>query len=168
MTQTTRFLAASLMPTTTSDGVVDQGRQQFNITQSSIPQGIERAVIDPQEEHLPSEAIDIDDFVAELEQDTAWKKDLEEARRWGADTFYGDEGDTLRVLRLRKGLSQAGLAKAAGTSQSHIARIERASPDRLYLQTCRRLCEALGIDLNTLDQALRRQEPLVANKKLKP
>jgi DNA-binding Xre family transcriptional regulator len=157
------------MPITTSDGLLNSGsQQQFDITRSCIPQGVGRATLGEKEEvRLPTGAIDIDDFVAELEQDQEWKDALAEGRRWGADTFYGDEGDTLRVLRLRKGLSQASLAKAIGTSQSHIARIEHTGADRLYLQTCRRLCEALDIDLNTLDRALRCQET-AANKKTKP
>jgi hypothetical protein len=34
----------------------------------------------------------------------------------------------------------------------------------LSIETCRRLCVALGINMNTLDEALRRQESLAASK----
>ena len=59
----------------------------------------------------------------------------------------------------------AAEAKALGTSQSHVARIERGT-ENLAIETCRRLCGVLGIDMNTLDQSLRRQE-VVAQAKAK-
>jgi transcriptional regulator with XRE-family HTH domain len=62
-------------------------------------------------------------------------------------------------LRLRKGWSQARLAAEIGTSQPHVARIERGT-ENLAIGTCRKLCAALDIDLNTLDRALRRQEKI--------
>ncbi len=70
-----------------------------------------------------------------------------------ADTVLAGQPVTLRTLRLRKGLSQAQLAEAIGTQQPHIARIENGHSD-LRLDTCRRIAQVLGIDLNTLDQAL--------------
>jgi transcriptional regulator with XRE-family HTH domain len=69
----------------------------------------------------------------------------------------------VRALRLRRGWSQSQLAEAIKTSQSHIARIERGT-ENVTIQTCRRLCAALGIDMNTLDQALRRQEVIAQSK----
>jgi len=65
----------------------------------------------------------------------------------------------VHTLRLRKGWSQARLAAELGTSQSYIARIERGK-ENLTVKTCRKLSWALGIDLNTLDQMLRRQEAI--------
>jgi transcriptional regulator with XRE-family HTH domain len=64
-------------------------------------------------------------------------------------------------LRLRKGWSQTQLANELGTSQPHIARIERGT-ENVTIETCRRLCRVLGIDMNRLDAALRRQEALRA------
>jgi len=98
-----------------------------------------------------------------------WAKDekrraaLERGRQWVADTIHAGDGDTVRTLRLRKGWSQAQLATELGTSQPHVARIERGT-ENLAIDTCRRLCLALGVDMNSLDQALRRQEALIQAK----
>ena len=55
-------------------------------------------------------------------------------------------GDLVREARLRNGLSQADLARAAGCHQSTVARIETGtiSPD---LPALTRLCEAAGFTL---------------------
>lgn len=105
----------------------------------------------------PAKHVSIGELVAEWEQDPAGREALEEGRRWVADTFYGDERDTVRTLRLRKGWSQTRLAKVLGTSQSHVARIEKGT-ENLMIDTCRKLARALDIDLNTLDRALKRRE----------
>lgn len=107
--------------------------------------------------------MEIDDLAAQWEQDPAKKAALQDARRWVADTFHGEEGDTVRSLRLRKGWSQAKLAKAMNTSQPHIARIERGR-ENFTIDTCRRLSKALEIDMNTLDAALQRQEAINRSK----
>lgn len=110
---------------------------------------------EPQE--LPDKHVSIQKLAADWEQDDRRRSALQEARAWVADTFYSDEGDTPRSLRLRKGWSQTRLADEIATSQSHIARIERGT-ENLAIQTCRRLAKALDVDLNTLDQALQTQE----------
>jgi transcriptional regulator with XRE-family HTH domain len=55
-------------------------------------------------------------------------------------------GQTLRQARQRHGVSQAGLAARAGTSQAAISRIERelVSPT---VETLRRLFDVLGEEL---------------------
>ncbi len=111
----------------------------------------------------PPNHVVVGDLVAEWEKDDKRRKTIEEARGWFADTFHIEDGDTVRTLRLRKGWSQVHLAKELGTSQSHIARIERGT-ENLAIDTCRRLCGVLGIDMNTLDQALRRQEVIAQAK----
>ncbi|WP_133510301.1 helix-turn-helix domain-containing protein [Candidatus Thiosymbion oneisti] len=108
---------------------------------------------------VPAKHTAISQLVGKWEQDGQRRAALEEGRRWVADTFYGEDGDTVRTLRLRKGWSQARLAAELRTSQSHIARIERGT-ENLTIETCRKLSRALGIDLNTLDQALKRQEAI--------
>lgn len=113
----------------------------------------------------PLDHVAVGEMVAKWEQDDTRRKEIEEARSWVADAFHADDGDTVRTLRLRKGWSQAQLAKALGTSQSHVARIERGT-ENLAIETCRRLCGVLGIDMNALDQSLRRQE-VVAQAKAK-
>ena len=69
----------------------------------------------------------------------------------------------MRAFRLRKGWSQTRLAEELSTSQSHVARIERGT-ENLTIETCRKLSTVLGIDLNTLDQALKRQEAIAQAK----
>lgn len=111
----------------------------------------------------PPNYVAIGDLVTKWETDDTRRKAIEEARGWIADTFHAEDGDTVRTLRLRKGWSQVQLAKELGTSQSHVARIERGT-ENLAIETCRRLCGVLGIDMNTLDQALRRQEVIAQAK----
>lgn len=111
----------------------------------------------------PPNHVAVGDMVAKWEKDEKRRKAIEEARGWVADTFHAEDGDTVRTLRLRKGWSQIQLAKELGTSQSHVARIERGT-ENLVIETCRRLCGVLGIDMNTLDQALRRQEVIAQAK----
>ena len=98
----------------------------------------------------------IDEIVARFDRDPVMQEELLDARRWMADTVLAGKPATLRTLRLRKGLSQAKLADAIGTQQPHVARIESGQAD-LRLETCRRIAGALGVDLNTLDQALQGQ-----------
>jgi DNA-binding XRE family transcriptional regulator len=111
-------------------------------------------VIPQQDEPIPAGYTTIDDVVAEFERDPAMHEELLDARRWIADTVLAGKSVSLRTLRLRKGMSQAQLAAAIGTQQPHVVRIERGQADP-QLDTCRRLAHALGVDLNTLDQALR-------------
>lgn len=90
-----------------------------------------------------------DAFMAELESDPANAQALEEAGTWIADTFYCEEGETLRTARLRKGLSQKQLADALETSQSQIAKIESGRNDLQY-PTMLKLMKALDLDANRL------------------
>lgn len=95
----------------------------------------------------------MDEIVASFERQPAMRKELSDARRWVTETVLVGKRVTMRTLRLRKGLSQAQLAEAIGTQQPHVARIESGQAD-LRLETCRRIAHELGVDLNTLDQAL--------------
>lgn len=107
----------------------------------------------PAEAPIPSGYTTIDQLIAEFERDPAAKEELKRGRQWVAETVLAGQPQSLRVLRLRKGMSQAQLAEAIGTQQPHIARIERGQAD-VRLETCRRIAQVLGVDLNTLDQAL--------------
>lgn len=82
---------------------------------------------------------------------------LREARQWAADALYAEERFTVRSLRLRNGLSQTALAKLIGSSQPHVARIERGTED-VHLSTFRKLADALGLDCNQMNEALKNQE----------
>lgn len=111
----------------------------------------------------PAKHQSITDLMAELEADADFRDDIQQARAWVADEFYAEDGDTVRTLRLRNGWSQAQLAEKLATSQPHIAKIERGK-ENLHISTCRKLCLAFGIDMNTLDAMLQRQEAIFAGK----
>lgn len=100
---------------------------------------------------------DFDAFMAELEADPANAQELKDAGTWIADTFYAEEGETLRTVRIRKGLTQAQLAAALETSQAQIAKIESGRAD-LRLSTMRKLMQALDLDANQLHAMLDAQE----------
>lgn len=108
---------------------------------------------------VPARHIGIGDLVAQWEAVPERREAIARARGWVVDTFHADEGETLRTLRLKKGLSQQQLAGAIGTSQSHVARMEGGA-DNLSIGTCRKLADALGVDMNALDAALQRQQRL--------
>lgn len=92
---------------------------------------------------------DIDSFIELLvSEDPSFKGALKSARRAFSEELY-DGAITLKSLRLKKGVSQAELAKKIGTSQSHIARIERR-PESIMLTTGIKLAEALGVDITLL------------------
>ena len=153
MTATAKLQTVSSKPTTTfEDKTVKTTTSQNDcILISMVP-------VLPQTK-VPPKHSSIGDLVTRWEQDNERRTRLEEARQWFADTFHAGEKDTIRTMRLRKGMSQAQLAEKIGTSQSHIARIERGT-ENVHIETCRRLCEALQIDMNTLDHALRQQEAI--------
>lgn len=111
----------------------------------------------------PAKHTAIGDLITQWSQDEKRRNAIEDARRWIADEYHSEDGDTVRTLRLRKGWSQAKLAEEIGTSQPHIARIERGT-ENLQIDTCRRLSAALDIDMNTLNAALRRQEDTTRQK----
>lgn len=153
MTPTISLLSESFEHTTTSESVaLASGSAVPN--PATRPSNVVHFLVHPQQdEPIPAGYTTIDDVVAEFERDPAMQEELLDARRWVADTVLAGKPVTMRTLRLRKGLSQAQLAEAIGTQQPHVARIEGGQAD-LRLETCRRIASALGIDLNTLDQAL--------------
>ena len=110
-------------------------------------------------ETVPANHSKITNLVEKWEKDLNRKAELEEARRWVADTFYDKDGNTVRNMRLHKGWSQTRLAQELGTSQSHVARIEKGT-ENVVIETCRKLCLALEVDMNTLNQALLNQEKM--------
>lgn len=106
---------------------------------------------------IPKKYTAITDIVRELERTEQGRVAMEDARKWIGETLHSEEDMTVRSMRLKKGWSQIQLARKLGTSQSHIARIERGS-ENLYIDTCRRLCDVFKIDMNMLNQALQNQE----------
>lgn len=107
-----------------------------------------------------------DAFMAELDADPVHAAGFEEARTWVAESFYADEGVTVRTIRLRAGMTQKQLAAAIETSQPQIAKIESGRHDPV-ISTCRRLSAALGVSLDVLSDALERQAALNSQKDVK-
>lgn len=105
----------------------------------------------PRERVLPNH-VSIEDLEARLSKIPGMAEELVSARNWVAETLYPNQ-TTLRTLRLASGLTQTMLAKRIGTSQPHLARMEKGQGD-IMRDTMRRLCEALRVDMNTLDQAM--------------
>lgn len=164
MTQTTPLASASSAPTKAFEKIFSQPSTALETTTHTRCQVFAFEDYTPPRPSAPANHTSISQLVGEWEQDDKSRAALEEGRRWVADTFYGKDGDTIRTLRLRKGWSQARLAEELGTSQSHIARIERGT-ENLTIETCRKLSRALAIDLNTLDQVLKRQEAITQAKR---
>jgi DNA-binding XRE family transcriptional regulator len=98
-------------------------------------------------------AIDIDDLVAEFEsQSQESAKAIAKGRKWVAETFYADR-PTLAQLRLKKGWSQAELARRAETSQPYIARLEQGNVDP-QMSTAQKIAKVLGVSIEIFAQAL--------------
>lgn len=94
--------------------------------------------------------LDADDFERQLiSEDPAFAKSMLRARQ-KLSTSIGATG--LKAIRLAAGLSQAQLAELIGTSQPHIARLEK-SPEAMYLETAVKLSHALNIDLKEIATA---------------
>lgn len=154
MTPTTQRLEESFRLTKASDSVAYVAASAPAVTTEPLrAKVLEFPGNAPAEEPVPSGYTTIDEVIAEFERDPAAREELKRGRQWVAETVLAGQPQSLRVLRLRKGMSQAQLAEAIGTQQPHIARIERGQAD-VRLETCRRIAQVLGVDLNTLDQAL--------------
>lgn len=97
---------------------------------------------------------------ARIRQDPKYKKGLEEAGTWVAESFYGFDGETIRTVRLKKGLSQKQLAELVGTSQPYIANLEAKGSNRIALENCEKLSRALGVSLDDFSKMLRQQREL--------
>ncbi|RUQ35512.1 MAG: XRE family transcriptional regulator [Candidatus Competibacteraceae bacterium] len=164
MTPTTHSVSASSAPTKPFEQTFCQSSTVVGITNPTSCQVFRFEDYASPSPPVPARHRTIEQLLNEWEQDEEGCAVMAEARHWIADQFYADDGDTVRTLRLRKGWSQSRLAEVLGTSQSHVARIERGT-ENLSLETCRKLCDALGIDMNALDLALKRQEAIARAKR---
>lgn len=164
MTQITPLADASLKHTKTFAKTISP-----NDTAAETTSRAPRCKIFAFDDYAPTPALppakykSVGDLIREWEADETNGAALEKGRRWIADTFYQRDSETLRTFRLRKGWSQRHLAEMIGTSQSHIARIERGT-ENVSIETCRKLSCVLGVDLNTLDLMLKCQEAIVEAK----
>lgn len=111
----------------------------------------------------PKKGRSLASFISDWEQDEEKAAALIEARAWTANEILDSQnGQTLKTLRLQKGLSQAQLATLMQTSQPHIARIEKGR-DSVTLDTLSKLSESLGADYNTLVAAIKLQEKIISD-----
>jgi len=89
--------------------------------------------------------VSLGSLVDELETDPAMAHHMADARRALGPLIYGTEAHpSMCALRLSAGLSQQQLAQRVGTSQSHIARIERGNNDPTTDMVAR-IANALGV-----------------------
>lgn len=100
---------------------------------------------------MPAGYREIGDVIAKYEKDPRKAKLLANARR-ELSAALGQE-KTLSALRLQKGMSQAKLAEAIGTSQSRLSRIE-CGLDDILLSTFEKLVIALDVSRDQLAIAL--------------
>jgi ribosome-binding protein aMBF1 (putative translation factor) len=103
----------------------------------------------PQTKHI--DAVSVDDMMSEL---GFTDSDLSDANKWVAETFYGDQPDSIKTLRLKAGLSQKELAAKIQSQQSYVARLERGDNSDLRLSTLTQLSAALGVSLDVLAKAI--------------
>lgn len=124
---------------------------------STVSQGnnrpIEITAIDPIARPLPAGFLDINTFLSQFDEDVEFNKTMPEARKWVQETYYSREPNSLRSLRLSKGLSQVQLATMIGTQQSRLSRIENGKEEP-GLTTLKKLAQALDVDLNTIGNAI--------------
>lgn len=107
--------------------------------------------------NLSTKHNDFDFLLAELEADPVCAEEIASAGKWIAETFYSDEGATIRTARLALGMSQKSLASALETSQPQVAKIESGKVD-LSHSTLVKLQRALGVDANALFTMIANQE----------
>jgi ribosome-binding protein aMBF1 (putative translation factor) len=88
-------------------------------------------------------------LVAELEATPEGRAGMEAARRQVGMNLYAQAGSPIARARLARGWSQARLAEAVGTSQSHIARMETGR-DNVTVATVAKLADALSVDRGEL------------------
>jgi DNA-binding XRE family transcriptional regulator len=101
------------------------------------------------------QSVDIDDLVADLEQDPELKAELALARQWVGQGIVEADRPTLRSLRLRAGLTQAQLASGVGLRQPNISSFE-AGQRVPSVPTLRRLAKVLNVSTDELLASLDR------------
>jgi DNA-binding XRE family transcriptional regulator len=87
-------------------------------------------------QQVPVKTVSLDDVFAELMQDSEMAGMLAEANKEIAETYYKGE-QSLRAMRLQKGLTQGQLADAIGTSQPQITRLENGDSDFRSATVCK-------------------------------
>lgn len=110
----------------------------------------------------PKKGRTLSSFISDWTKDEEKSSALSEARTWLGNTVeISGEGETIKSLRLKRGLSQAQLAELMQTSQPHIARIEKGR-DSVTLETLCKLSEHLKADYNSIVHAIKLQESILS------
>lgn len=148
-----QLLDESLLTTTSSDEVKIYADEQYSAEIYTPDFGGYLNVIEKNLENHGS----FDDLVKQWEEDEP--DEIKDARSWVADQFYAEDGNTIKTLRLREGLSQSQLAGILDSKQSYVSRIECGTVDLMY-STMTRLCESLNVDMNTLSAAINHQKEI--------
>jgi DNA-binding XRE family transcriptional regulator len=87
---------------------------------------------------------DVDDFINDLlAQDKIKESDLHKGRKLVADVLCDEGSDSLKILRLRAGYSQAQLAEKIGMKQPNVCEFE-AGKRKPTIDTLMKLADALG------------------------
>lgn len=110
-----------------------------------------------QEAALPEGAKLLSAFLDQFDAEPDIAEQLPAARAELAAEISEEYGSTIRSLRLAKGLSQRDLAIQLQTSQSRVSLIE-SRKEKPSEDTLRALSTALGVDFNTIMDALSRAD----------
>lgn len=95
---------------------------------------------------VPRAFSSLDDFASELiAEDNSFSEKLSSARKLLSEALTGST-DSIKARRMNLGLSQKEVADMIGTSQPHIARIEK-NPSCMMFETAIKLSAALQIDV---------------------
>ena len=111
---------------------------------------------EPERPVVPEGYTSLDALAEKFARSQEGRSALHHGRKWVADQFNSEDGVTIKTLRLKKGWSQADLARYLGTSQSHISRLEKGGED-LRFSTLKKLCSALDQDMTMISGAIDRQ-----------
>ena len=126
----------------------------FGSTQAASKSDRPVVLLGPRAEQLPDEFVDLDDISEEYAKEEATRDSMKRASQAIADAFYGDEGRTLRYVRLKLGLSQKQVAEKLGTAQPYYSRIENGPGTNMQFLTAVRLAELFGCDMNSISEIL--------------
>lgn len=86
-------------------------------------------------------------------EDPSYRARMARARMVLASDLPDDPSVTLAKLRMARGLSQVDLARAVGTSQPHIAKIE-SGKCRVLFETAVKIADSLQVSLDSLRSVL--------------
>jgi DNA-binding XRE family transcriptional regulator len=148
MTNTVKIPEESWPTTKLSNEFNIRGRQETYSKKAVSGENVLYSVFES--EIVPfAEGLTLDELRQMLSsQDPSFEERVSEARAWANEKLYPEE-ESLKSLRLMRGLSQSELGEILGTSQAQIAKLEsgRIMP---RASTVLKLAEALTVDSGQL------------------